>query len=118
MNDDSTYCYDTANSKTSCVAHEYLCRISIIPKEANQGTYEGHKEYYQLFRTWYIHDVQVGGVLYMATYVAKIPNTTPMIAEFPAHIPSIPSLRLAPLETAVTTKMVIRTNSIQPPAVL
>ena len=40
------------------------------------------------------------------------------MAEFPAHIPSIPSLRLAPLETAVTTKMVMITKRIQPAATL
>ena len=49
---------------------------------------------------------------------ARMPNATPMMAEFPAHIPSIPSLRLAPLETAVTTKMVMITKRIQPAATL
>ena len=47
---------------------------------------------------------------------ASMPNATPMMAELPAHMPSIPSLRLAPLLTAVTTMMVIITNNIQPAA--
>ena len=41
-----------------------------------------------------------------------------MMAELPAHIPSMPSFRLAPLETAVTTMMVIMTNNTQPAATL
>ena len=49
---------------------------------------------------------------------ASMPKATPMIAEFPAHMPSMPSLRLAPLLTAVTTKMVMMTNRIHPAAVL
>ena len=47
---------------------------------------------------------------------ASMPSATPMMAEFPAHIPSIPSLRLAPFDTAVTTKMVMMTKRIQPAA--
>ena len=47
-----------------------------------------------------------------------MPNATPMIAELPAHMPSIPSLRLAPLETAVTTSIVMTTNNTHPAAVL
>ena len=49
---------------------------------------------------------------------ASMPSATPMMAELPAHMPSIPSLRLAPLETAVTTKMVMITKRIQPAATL
>ena len=47
-----------------------------------------------------------------------MPSATPIMAELPAHMPSMPSLRLAPLLTAVTTRMVITTNNIQPAAVL
>ena len=47
-----------------------------------------------------------------------MPSATPMMAELPAHMPSMPSLRLAPLDTAVTTKMVMMTNKIHPAAVL
>ena len=47
-----------------------------------------------------------------------MPNATPMMAELPAHMPSMPSLRLAPLLTAVTTRMVMMTKSIHPAAVL
>ena len=39
------------------------------------------------------------------------------MAELPAHMPSMPSLRLAPFDTAVTTNMVITTNRIHPAAV-
>jgi len=36
---------------------------------------------------------------------AKIPNVSTMIADVPAARPSIPSVRLAPLDTAVIIKM-------------
>ena len=55
--------------------------------------------------------------MWLLTY-ASMPSTTPITAELPAHMPSMPSLRLAPLETAVTTKMVMMTKRIHPPAVL
>ena len=42
-------------------------------------------------------------------------SATPITAEVPVHKPSSPSVRLAPLLTAVITKMVTRMNSIQPP---
>ena len=45
---------------------------------------------------------------------ASMPSATPMMAEFPAAIPSMPSFKLAPFETAVTTKMVTKTNNIHP----
>jgi len=51
--------------------------------------------------------------MWLDTY-ANIPNVNPMMAELPAAIPSMPSFRLAPLDTAVTTKMVMITNNIQP----
>ena len=53
--------------------------------------------------------------MWLDTY-ANMPKVRPMIAEFPAAIPSIPSFRLAPLDTAVTTKMVTNTKIIQPTA--
>ena len=51
--------------------------------------------------------------MWLDTY-ANIPRVSPIIAEFPAAIPSIPSFRFAPLDTAVTTKIVTNTNKIQP----
>ena len=36
---------------------------------------------------------------------ARIPRVAPIMAELPAAIPSIPSFRLAPFDTAVTTKV-------------
>ena len=47
-----------------------------------------------------------------------MPKAMQMMAEFPAAMPSMPSLRLAPLLTAVMTKMVTRTKRIQPACVL
>ena len=41
-----------------------------------------------------------------------------MMAELPAHMPSMPSFRLAPFDTAVTTIMVMMTNNTQPAATL
>ena len=41
---------------------------------------------------------------------AKIPKVRTMIAELPAASPSIPSVRFAPLETAVTMRMTIGIN--------
>ena len=52
---------------------------------------------------------------WLLTY-ARMPNATPIMAELPAHIPSMPSLRLAPLLTAVTTNIVIITKRIHPAA--
>ena len=51
--------------------------------------------------------------MWLDTY-ANMPKVRPMIAEFPAAIPSMPSFKLAPFETAVTTKMVTKTNNIHP----
>ena len=45
---------------------------------------------------------------------ASMPKVRPMMAELPAAMPSMPSFRLAPLETAVTTKMVMMTNKTHP----
>ena len=42
-------------------------------------------------------------------------SATPMIADVPVASPSMPSVRLAPFDTAATTKIVTRTNNIQPP---
>ena len=47
-----------------------------------------------------------------------MPIATPMMAELPAHMPSMPSFKLAPFDTAVTTKIVMKTNNTQPAAVL
>ena len=55
--------------------------------------------------------------MWLLTY-ANVAKATPIIAEFPAHIPSIPSFRLHPLLTAITTKVVMRTKKIHPAAVL
>ena len=41
---------------------------------------------------------------------AKIPSVSAIMAEVPAANPSIPSVRLAPLETAAMIKMAINTN--------
>ena len=41
-----------------------------------------------------------------------------MIAELPAAMPSMPSLRFAPFDTAVMTKIVTNTKNIQPAFVL
>ena len=49
---------------------------------------------------------------------ARIPSAVPIIAEFPAHIPSIPSLRFAPLLTAMITNVVTKMNNIHPHALL
>ena len=43
---------------------------------------------------------------------AKIPSVSAIMAEVPAANPSIPSVRLAPLETAAMIKMAINTNTI------
>ncbi len=40
------------------------------------------------------------------------------MAELPAAMPSMPSFKLAPLDTAITTMTVIMTNSAQPAKVL
>ena len=44
---------------------------------------------------------------------AKIPRVNTMIADEPAASPSIPSVRLAPLDTAVTMRMIIGMNNNQ-----
>ena len=44
---------------------------------------------------------------------ASIPSATPIIAELPAARPSRPSVRFAPFDTAVTTKITIRTKTSQ-----
>ena len=44
---------------------------------------------------------------------ASIPSATPIIAELPAARPSKPSVRFAPFDTAVTTKITIRTKTSQ-----
>ena len=41
-----------------------------------------------------------------------------MMAEFPAAMPSMPSFRFAPFETAVMTKIVTSTKRIHPACVL
>ena len=43
---------------------------------------------------------------------AKIPNVKTIIAEVPAANPSIPSVKLAPLETAEIIKIIIGINII------
>ena len=42
-----------------------------------------------------------------------MPNVNTMIADVPAARPSIPSVKLAPLDTAVTINMMIGMNSNQ-----
>ena len=44
----------------------------------------------------------------------QLESVAPIMAEFPAAIPSIPSFRLAPFDTAVTTMIVTMTNKIHP----
>ena len=39
--------YDSADRKRTCIAHEYLCRIGIVPQEANQRTNERAEEYHK-----------------------------------------------------------------------
>ena len=43
---------------------------------------------------------------------AKIPKVNTMIADVPAAKPSIPSVKLAPFETAVIIKITTKTNTI------
>ena len=45
---------------------------------------------------------------------AKIARETPIIADDPAANPSIPSVKLAPFDTAVIMKMIIGINNNQP----
>ena len=53
--------------------------------------------------------------MWLETY-ASIPSARHIIAEFPAHMPSMPSLRLEPLLTAMTTNVVSSTKNIHPAA--
>ena len=31
VDDDGKHCDNTANSKTACISHKYLCRIGVVP---------------------------------------------------------------------------------------
>ena len=116
MNDDCKYRYDTTNGQAAGIAHKYLGGKSIVPKETDQCADEGaDKDYQSSLPGMYMILRYPAYSMWLDTY-ANMPKVRPMIAEFPAAIPSIPSFRLAPLDTAVTTKMVTNTKIIQPTA--
>ena len=71
MNDNSKYCYDTSNSQAACIAHEYLCRESIVPEKTYQSSDESTYEDNQLFASRNVHDVQVAGILYVTGHVSQ-----------------------------------------------
>ena len=47
VNDDSTNTNNSANHQRSCVAHEHLGGVGIIPKETYHRTNEGAEEYHE-----------------------------------------------------------------------
>ncbi len=51
------------------IAHEHLCRKSIIPQEADKSTDEGGHIYHKLFTARDIHDVEISGVDHVAAKV-------------------------------------------------
>ena len=52
---------DTTDCQTTSIAHEYLCRICIVPQETDQCADKGTNENYQFLRSGDIHDVKVTG---------------------------------------------------------
>ena len=54
-----SYRYDAADGERTGIAHEYLCRIGVIPQEAYETSDEGAEEYHQLLRLRYIHYIKV-----------------------------------------------------------
>ena len=34
MDDNGVYGNDAADGQTACIAHEYLCRVGVVPEEA------------------------------------------------------------------------------------
>ena len=71
MNNDGVYGNDAADGQAACIAHEYLCRVSVVPEEAYHGADEGADEDYQFFRARDIHDVQIAGIFDVAGYVRQ-----------------------------------------------
>ena len=71
MDDNGVYGNDAADGQTACIAHEYLCRVGVVPEEADKCTDESADKDYQLFRTRYVHDVQITGIFDMAGYVCQ-----------------------------------------------
>ena len=63
MDDDGEYGNDSANRQTAGISHEYLCRIGIVPEEADQCTDKGADVNYELFRSRNVHNVQIAGKL-------------------------------------------------------
>ena len=59
MDDDGTHGDDTTYGERTGVAHKHLCRIGIVPEEADERTHKGTHEDHQLLRIRDIHDVQV-----------------------------------------------------------
>ena len=71
VDDDGFFGNDTADGQAARITHEYLCRISVVPKEADHRTDEGANEDYQFFRSWDIHDIQIAGIFDVAGYVCQ-----------------------------------------------
>lgn len=66
------YGNDAADGQTACIAREYL-KTGRARKlqEADKCTDESADKDYQLFRTRYVHDVQITGIFDMAGYVCQ-----------------------------------------------
>lgn len=104
MNDDCKYRYDTTNGQAAGIAHKYLGGKALYQRKPISAPIKAQIK---------ITSSSLPGIymilrypaysMWLDTY-ANMPKVRPMIAEFPAAIPSIPSFRLAPLDTAVTTK--------------
>ena len=71
VNDDGRHGNDASDGERASVAHEHLCGISVIPQEADEGTNEGAHKHHQLFRLWYVHNIQIAGIFDMTAHIGQ-----------------------------------------------
>ena len=71
VDDDGTYCDDTADGQRTRIAHEYLGRVGVVPEETDEGSDEGTEEYYEFLRTRNIHDIEVGSKRNVLRHIRK-----------------------------------------------
>ena len=62
VDNQGTYTDDATDGQRSCIAHEYLGRIGVVPQETDHGPDESAKEDYKFLRMWDIHNVEVGRI--------------------------------------------------------
>ena len=73
VDDDGKYSDDSTDGQATCVAHKYLSREGVVPKETNQRTDESADEDNQFFTARDEHDVQIAGIFDVTRDVSQYP---------------------------------------------